>query len=188
MFERTRRLNCLRCGYSWRPRIDAPKKCPKCSSKKWIIPLTTNPMDVKEIFIKGEQHPFYNYHYHITPNPSFPQKLIADLIIENIKSMFGMVFNNAKEGFFAGNNYRIRSDSIEKCRDDEPKYFNRVFRLSLNDTERIHILDLSDEGRDLLKEVLGYCFPNAKIEIIDKTPSGLEAEYENWKSMGLYKY
>jgi predicted Zn-ribbon and HTH transcriptional regulator len=28
---------CLRCGYEWEPRVDNPKCCPTCLSRKWNI-------------------------------------------------------------------------------------------------------------------------------------------------------
>jgi predicted Zn-ribbon and HTH transcriptional regulator len=26
---------CLQCGYSWPSRLERPKKCPECQSRKW---------------------------------------------------------------------------------------------------------------------------------------------------------
>ncbi len=31
---------CLRCGYSWPPRVDTPARCPACKSQYWNKPLT----------------------------------------------------------------------------------------------------------------------------------------------------
>jgi hypothetical protein len=28
-------LECSQCGYEWESRVDSPKKCPECQSKKW---------------------------------------------------------------------------------------------------------------------------------------------------------
>jgi rubrerythrin len=28
-------LECSQCGYEWESRVDSPKKCPDCQSKKW---------------------------------------------------------------------------------------------------------------------------------------------------------
>lgn len=31
-------LTCLRCGYEWTPKIQAPKVCPSCKSHVWDKP------------------------------------------------------------------------------------------------------------------------------------------------------
>jgi len=31
-------LICLRCGCTWVPRIEAPKRCPGCKSPYWNVP------------------------------------------------------------------------------------------------------------------------------------------------------
>ncbi|KKN58419.1 hypothetical protein LCGC14_0552320 [marine sediment metagenome] len=28
-------LKCLRCGFTWLPRTESPKRCPKCKSYDW---------------------------------------------------------------------------------------------------------------------------------------------------------
>ena len=34
----TNKLKCLRCGYEWICRIENPKCCPSCTSRKWNVP------------------------------------------------------------------------------------------------------------------------------------------------------
>jgi len=31
------KLSCPKCGYQWIPRVENPKKCPKCGHRKGII-------------------------------------------------------------------------------------------------------------------------------------------------------
>ena len=30
-------LTCLRCGATWIPRVEAPKRCPSCKSPYWNV-------------------------------------------------------------------------------------------------------------------------------------------------------
>lgn len=51
-----RALQCTRCEYIWIPRNgieNAPKVCPKCSSKYWDIPITRQA--VSEASRKGSE-------------------------------------------------------------------------------------------------------------------------------------
>lgn len=34
---------CLRCGWSWFPRCEYPRRCPRCRSYCWALPGSKNP-------------------------------------------------------------------------------------------------------------------------------------------------
>jgi len=36
----TKKITCLRCGYSWYPRQDEVFNCPKCKTSKWNTPIS----------------------------------------------------------------------------------------------------------------------------------------------------
>jgi len=33
---KNRTVTCPKCGYQWEPRVDNPKRCPRCG--KWLLP------------------------------------------------------------------------------------------------------------------------------------------------------
>lgn len=31
-------VKCIRCGFSWNPRVENPRQCPYCHSERWNVP------------------------------------------------------------------------------------------------------------------------------------------------------
>jgi predicted Zn-ribbon and HTH transcriptional regulator len=38
MIFKHKKAICLRCGWSWIPRVENPASCPHCKNPKWNIP------------------------------------------------------------------------------------------------------------------------------------------------------
>lgn len=179
-----RAMRCMSCGHNWWPRVSNPKRCPKCRSTTWREPQTTNPMDIEEIIIYGEEHSHYSYHYHIDLEPSFSQKQVLSLLIDNLKNILKTDKFNEERGYFEGDEYRVGKERVQKRRKDNPQYFENILRFT--DANHIHIFVEKDEGKDLFIRVVKLCFPKAKIDIIDMDDSEIEAKRRTWRISGKY--
>lgn len=42
------RCECLRCGWTWMPRVPSPATCPSCKDRKWDVPRHTSATDRRE--------------------------------------------------------------------------------------------------------------------------------------------
>jgi primosomal protein N' len=49
-----KRLVCSKCGYGWMSRIEKPKECPECKSRKWCAVMPTGSRMASAPSVKGE--------------------------------------------------------------------------------------------------------------------------------------
>jgi len=180
----SRKCECTQCGHEWWPRISKPKSCPECGSTIWNKPQTTNPLDVKEIEISGEEHSHYGYHYHIRPHPSFSQDQSLSLLMENLKNILHADKFNEERGYFEGKEYRVTGERVSKRRIDDPRYFENILRLT--DESHIHVFFEKNEGKDLFIEAIKLCFPNAETHVTDLDDSEIESMHERWRISGKF--
>lgn len=180
-----RKKQCMRCGHTWWPRVSNPKRCPSCKSRIWRNPRVTDPEEIKEISIYGDEHSHYGYHYHISTVPSFSQDKLLDLLENALKTILKTDIFDSVRHEWRGDNYRLTHDAVLRRKTDDPSYFELILRFS--DPDHVHIFVFVDEGKNLLIQAIKQCFPNAaEFAIEDIDESDLDAMPERWRESRKY--
>lgn len=154
-------LDCFRCGWNWKPRRENPKKCPHCGSRNWQ-PIKK----ISEASICGEENLRYKkYHYHIKTTPPIPDQVIFHRLFMALKEML-QIQDNEDTGKLESDRYILFRDGEDafQVRLKMPSgHTKRLFKLS--GKTRIHLLDVSQEGKDLLVNAVGICLDLAPANI-----------------------
>lgn len=154
-------LDCLRCGGCWKPRVEQPKRCPKCGSLKW-----NSAKAIKAVTVYGKEDLRYRkYHYHVETTPSIPNRVFFSLLLRTLK-------NTLEACKYV---VLVEGDTFQVRKMQPSGYSDRMFKFSGKD--RIHIIEVTPEGKNILLEGIARCFdiPIANIDWQEMSDEELES-------------